>query len=313
MDTAEVSSQTTSATWLSELTRIDDAIRADQPAEAIGELLRQLRWLKRTCQPAAWTAAVQALRGHPIHQAILASPISGRAFRKPRGYAGDAVLLDAIYGMGPRARGVSSVGHAVCAVEYESHATRSTRARKARLAREFDRAADRHGLARVLSLACGHLREVECSEAAQNGRLRIVAVDQDADSVGVVAQAYAHWGVAARTGTVGDALKGRFDRSAFHLVYAAGLYDYLEARLATALTLRLFQCVAPGGHLLIPNFTPDFLDIAYLEACQDWHLLYRDETQMRELLAAVPENEIAAVEQFREDEGAITYLRVTRR
>jgi len=299
--------------WLAELSRIDAALRLDQPGLALNELLHRLRTLKRTCGPSAWSTAVSALRAHPLHRTILESPLTGRAFRKPRGYAGDAVLLDVIYGSGQRDVDITSVGQSVYTFEFESHASRTTRARKARLGREIDMAADRYGHASVLSLACGHLRELGLSEAARSGRVQVTAIDQDAESVAVVTRDYAALGAVARVGTVGDALRGRLPPGAFHLVYAAGLYDYLDCRLATALTNRLFNCLAPGGRLLLANFTPDFLDIAYLEACQDWHLLYRDEAQMRELLESVPDGEIGGLEQFREYEDAITYLRVTRR
>ncbi len=311
MDTLLLETET--ATWISELSRIDAGLRSAQPYAALNDLLHHLRALKRTCSASAWLTAVGTLRAHPLHQALLQSPLTGRAFRKPRGYAGDAVLLDVIYGTGDRPQAETSLGLAIYSCEFESHASRSTRARKARLAREFDRAAAQHGTASVLSLACGHLREIELSEAAQHNRLRITAVDQDPESVAVVAREHGALGVTAQHGSALDALKGQFTAGSFHLVYAAGLYDYLEQKLATALTASLFRAVAPGGCVLVANFTPDFLDIAYLEACQDWHLLYRDEAQMRELLAGVPEDEVAGVEQFREHEGAITYLRITRR
>ncbi|MGE0447407.1 MAG: methyltransferase type 12 [Vicinamibacterales bacterium] len=296
-----------------ELSRLDAGLHSEQPQVALNTLLHHLRALKHSCEPSAWQDVVGALRAHPIHRTILQSPLTGRAFHKPRGYAGDAVLLDVIYGTGPHPASGTAVGRAVYACEFESHACRVTRARKARLAREIDRAAGRHGQASVLSLACGHLREVALSEAARDGRAHVTAIDQDADSVAVVARDYAGVGVSAQVGSVGEAVRGRFSERAFHLVYAAGLYDYLDRRLATVLTRSLFHGLAPGGHLLLVNFTPDFLDIAYLDACQDWHLIYRDEAQMRALLESVPEGEVAAVEQFREHEDAITYLRVTRR
>ena len=53
----------------------------------------------------------EAVEAHPIHKVIMSDPYSRRAFDKPRGYAGDAVMLDFIYR--PHEADVDEAGKAV--------------------------------------------------------------------------------------------------------------------------------------------------------------------------------------------------------
>ena len=46
-------------------------------------------------------AAKPILRDHLLHRVLLEDPYTARAFGKPRGYAGDAVLIDMIYDQQP--------------------------------------------------------------------------------------------------------------------------------------------------------------------------------------------------------------------
>ena len=149
--------------------------------------------------------------------------------------------------------------------------------------------------------------------AVRDRRVRITALDQDPDSVAVVAHEYGNFGVIACVGTVRDILRRRVGSRDFNLVYAAGLYDYLDTDVATALTAELFGRLAPEGRLILANFTPDTRDAGYLEACMNWHLIYRDERQMEGLLRDVELPELACVEQFRDPFGNITFMTVVRR
>jgi len=152
-----------------------------------------------------------------------------------------------------------------------------------RLAREIDSIAETQDNPRVLSIACGHLREAELSVAVREGRARMTALDQDPESIARVARDYGSFNVTTIVGTVVDVLRRRLKVRDVALAYAAGLYDYLDTELAAALTEALFRMLAPQGPLLIANFTPDTRDAAFMEACMDWHLIYRDERQLVEL------------------------------
>lgn len=289
------------------------AIDAGEVHAAMGRLCRALADVRCHVSGSEWQRIGAALRSHRLHSLLLQSPFTRRAFEKPRGYPGDAMLIDLVYGCGERPRIDSGLGYALYSWEFDTPGCRSVRHRRVRLAREIDAVADQHGTASVLAVACGHLREIEMSVACREGRVSITALDQDPESVALVRREHAAAVVEARLGTVLSIIRRGLGRSDYALAYAAGLYDYLDAPVATALTAALFSSLKSRGRLLLANFTPDNQDTGYMEASMDWHLIYRDEEQMLQMLRRVPSSQIADMEQFRDPEGNITYLRVIRR
>jgi extracellular factor (EF) 3-hydroxypalmitic acid methyl ester biosynthesis protein len=293
--------------------RTHEALLNNDVYGGMDELRARLRAARATLDADDWNTFGEFARRHPLHRLLLESPFTKRAFSKPRGYAGDAVLMDLIYGTAAVDPDLSPLGGMLYGYEFDSPCFQSVRVRRATLAREIDNvAADRPG-ARVLSVACGHLREIEWSRAVRNRDVSITALDQDRASLEVIAQDYGRYGVCTVPGTVGDVLRRATHFRDLDLVYASGLFDYLEHDLARALTQALFRMVAPGGRLLIANFTPDTRDAAFMEAFMDWRLVYRDEPAMRTLTDSIATSEIDELEQFRDDNGNITYLRLVRR
>jgi hypothetical protein len=100
---------------------------------------------------------------------LLQSPFTRRAYEKPRGYAGDAVLMDLIYGIAPPGDDLSPLGGLLYGYEFDSPCFQSVRTRRAILACELDKVATGRPHVRVLSVSSGHLREIEWSCAARCG------------------------------------------------------------------------------------------------------------------------------------------------
>jgi SAM-dependent methyltransferase len=182
------------------------------------------------------------------------------------------------------------------------------------LAQTIDAAALRRpGKARILSVACGHLREVELSRAVADGSIdRFFAIDQDEHSVNRVAVDYGSVGIQPITGSVRDILRGRIHLDDLDLVYAAGLYDYLPPKVAAALTRRMFSMLRSGGVLLAANFVPGIRDAGYLESFADWRLLYRDESDMRALAASVSTTTVAEQRLYHGPYENIVILEMTK-
>jgi hypothetical protein len=188
----------------------------------------------------------------------------------------------------------------------------SVRYRRQLIAKLIDRVAGDGGTS-VLALAAGHLREVECSRAVREGRIRnFVAFDQDQASLGVVARDYAHLGVRTVPGSVRQILAGKVDPGQFDFVYAAGLFDYLNAPVAAAFTRRMFDMTRPGGLMLIPNFLPGVKDRGYMESFMDWHLIYRNHADMAALASSLPQDAVADCRVFDDNHDAITFLLVSK-
>jgi extracellular factor (EF) 3-hydroxypalmitic acid methyl ester biosynthesis protein len=270
-----------------------------------------------------WTDMVRStIATHPVMQDIRLCPLTGRCAAKPRGYAGDAVMIDYIYGTGiPVGPLGSPVTQAIYAYATSSPASRAVRYRRYRLADLIDSMATqqlhagKQGL-RVLSVAAGHGREIELSAAFRQGLIsEFVALDQDAESLAELKHAYAS-SVSPVTPlklSIKQLLAGSHDLGQFDLIYSAGLYDYLDTPLAKRLTARLFELLRPTGRLLYANFAPDIHGVGYMEAAMDWWLTYRDATQTRALGDEIDETQINAIKQYTDPDSNIHFVELQRR
>ena len=297
---------------------LDDAdalLDTGDAAAAIARLLPGLAAIRASVDVGAWTALGRAhCLDHPVAARLREDPFIGRAYAKPRGYAGDAGILDLIYGETPVPDDTSALGRAVNHVSMQSPACRSVRERREILSHAIDAAARRApGTARVLSVACGHLREAQSSVAVRAGALGAFhALDQDPASLELLRAEQTALGVTPILGTVGDIIRGRVDVGPLQLAYAAGLYDYLPADVAARLTARLFDLLAPGGRLLVANFCPELEDAAFMEAVMDWRLIYRTDDEVAAFASEVPAEAVAARRVFRDSVGMVAYLELER-
>jgi len=278
--------------------------------DAMGKLRTSLHELRSQLPSHEWTSVGEQARRHPLHTLLLESPFTRRAYDKPRGYAGDAVLMDLIYGRVPADDGLSPLGGLLYGYEFDSPCFQSVRNRRAVLACEIDSVAACRPNARVLSVASGHLREIEWSRAARSGAVTVTALDHDGDSLACIDRDYRQYAVSTMRASIGDLLRRSVRLKEIDLAYAAGLYDYLENDLARTLTTALFRSLAPGGRLLIANFTPATYDAAFMETFMDWRLTYRTPSQVRALAASIPAADVAGIEQFSDENRHVTYMRV---
>lgn len=256
------------------------------PLASIDSLCRQLEDQRRN-GPEAWKKTAESCRSHPAHKLLLEDPFTNRAFTKPRGYAGDAVMMDYVYGH-PDAFGnatpVTLAGRSI--LTYTAGASQTARAvrwRRERAAREIEDAVTRRGRARVLVFACGHLREAELMHPDLLERAEIVAADLDATSLATVQAAYASkTSVQCQRISVMDVVKRDHDfEPGFDLVYSLGLFDYLSAKVASRLVAEFWKLVGANGRLLIGNFHQNAFGPGYMEACMDWWLQYRGHDEIR--------------------------------
>ena len=304
-----------------ELTRAYNLFQRDDaasPAHGARYLRDAADDMRRSCpSEGVWRSRIEnEIRLHPVSGAILQDPFIRRAHLKPRGYAGDAVLLDFIYqheSVLGEVNGAPAMAQAAMQFTTNSTAPRAVRNRAWLLASEIDATAQRVERPHVLSLACGHLREARLSRAVRSNSLgRFLAIDQDADSLAVVRDENACFGVEAVEGSVKTVIARGKELGRFDFVYAAGLYDYLNDKVAARLLQALFERVKPGGKLWVANFMPNIEDRGFMEAFMDWWLIYRDEEQMRRLGDALPVNEIASMRTFLEHENNIVFLEAVR-
>jgi len=292
------------------LDAVADQLRAGQISCALDDLFVDLAG-HREEDAAAWPELARRCSAHPLRELLLNDPFTWRAFAKPRGYAGDAVMMDYIYGLGETENAVRTatpLGRSIFRYMDTRPSARAVRYRRTLIAGLLDHAAQRAD-PRVLAIAAGHLREVDLSAAVQGRKFtEFVAIDQDEASLSVVSRDYGHLGVTAQPGSVRQILAGKAKLGQYDLVYAAGLYDYLGAAAGRALTRRMFEATRPGGTLLIPNFLTGIADSGYMEAFMDWRLTYRDHAQMYNLAAEIPADQVASLEVFNDPDDTIAFL-----
>jgi hypothetical protein len=264
-----------------------------------------------------WQAVIRDVcLPHPLAQVIWRGPIARRSFEQPRGYPGDAELLDYLYGIRTYEDGGADcpLGRSIHGYLFDAPAARAVRARRRILAATVDRCAHEVGRPRILSIAAGHLREASLSCAVQRGAVaEFVAFDQDAESLACIGRDHGRRGVTTVHGSVRGILAGRHDFADFDLVYAAGLYDYLGAGTAARLTRGMFGMLRPGGRLLLANFVPTIPDAGFMESFMGWTLIYRDRSDIAAVAAEIPDAEVADQRVFGEENRALVFLELRRR
>ncbi|MBZ4419353.1 class I SAM-dependent methyltransferase [Myxococcus sp. RHSTA-1-4] len=270
--------------------------------------------LRRRWSPEVWRKfCKETAKKHPLRPFLHQCPFTRRAWERPRGYAGDAVLIDYLYM--DRAADELHAGREIYRYMHQQPSSLSVRERRELLARTIDETAERvpEG-ARILSVACGHLREAETSRAVAEQRVgELIAFDQDPLSLAEISHHNPHGVVKPVCGSVRALLSGKTTFQDMDFVYSAGLYDYLSDAVATRLTGLLFGMLRSGGKMLVANFARYPPETGYMEAFMDWWLIYREEDDMRALLGEVPMEQLAGIRLYRDTQDNVIYLELTRR
>lgn len=301
------------------LDTVEARLRVGDTLNAMQLLIDGLRGFREMLNVDDWRDfAKDVIVKHPVSNLLFQCPLTRRSNEKPRGYAGDAELLDHIYGLGSASAAPhpATLAGQIYFYTVNSPACRAVRQRREILATMIDNTAscswDRKP--EILSIACGHLREAELSRALQNGEIgRFVALDQDEDSLALLQNEYAHLGVETQAGSVRSIIARKSIFANMHFVYAAGLFDYLADPVAMRLIERMFDFLQPGGKLLIANFTPAGPDVGYMETFMDWWLIFRTKDEMRRLFSTLPADEVGSVEVFEDDAGTVVYATAEKR
>jgi SAM-dependent methyltransferase len=250
-----------------------------------------------------------SIRRHPLFELCQQDPYTARAYQKPRGYAGDAVMMDFVYSGRPP-EDTSLVGRQIFQATTRVPMGLSVLYRRHLLASHINDTIARRPASRILSVASGHCREVAGTLLFENGfDCEFFALDQDPEATKVVARDLAHPRLRVLTERVKSLALGRLEIGKFDFIYSAGLYDYLPDAIAALLTTRLFSMLNAGGKLLLANFLPSSYGRGYLETFMDWRLNYRSKSELRDLF---PEGIRADVEITTDPHANVAYAVATR-
>jgi hypothetical protein len=299
------------------LTAVYNKLFDGRVSEGMQDLLPLLQARRLRSSEPAWREFVGKCLTHPLRELVHQDPFTFRTFSKPRGYAGDAVMLDYIYGRDEGwlvPDGTTPLGEKIFQFTTDTAACEAVRARRGYIANLVDRLAEETANPHILAAACGHLREAMlCSTIRRRRFSRYVALDSDPVSLEEVKRCYGRFGVQTCNAGVRQMLTRRLDIGLFDLIYSTGLFDYLQMPAARRLTACFFEFLRPRGRLLVANFLPGILGVGYMESYMDWKLIYRTQMDMLAIADEISLQSIHDIRIFTEENQNIIFLQITKR
>ncbi len=225
---------------------------------------------------------------------LMRSRFAERAYYKPKGYAGDFLMMEHIYQDIPKGDG--EIGKLIDSWGLQRTSAKAIRNRRILMKDQLkslskERLKTNKRFA-VMNLACGPSRELfdflqECdytekidalcvdidTEALQYSNQNVNIFPHNA-SVRYMCENLVKWALGKVSHDIGSK----------DLIYSAGLFDYLEPRLFCRLVDRCHEHLKPGGSLLIGNFAPHD-DMLFMDHMLQWQLIYRTQEELKDLLS----------------------------
>lgn len=231
---------------------------------------------------------------------LMSSAFMQRTNLKPRGYAGDAVMMEMIYDNKHIGRyAFNKLMHKHPVEHAAAQAVRNRRVLVPKMMRET-LARTNASPFRILSVACGPARELDAFfvHDADFDRLKLTLLDQDEEALAAARTQVDVLGRRAQrpadVAWVNDSVRtllrtrdlaGRHGR--FEFIYSMGMFDYLTPPVAKALLGRLYELLEKGGEMVIGNYHASNPSRFYMAYWLDWVLYYRTEAEMLELTASL--------------------------
>lgn len=223
---------------------------------------------------------------------IMRSRFVERAYYKPKGYAGDFLMMEHIYRN--KAEGDGKLGKIVDAWCLQRPGAKAIRERRkflssllADLSAEFVK---REPRLKIMNLACGPNRELFdfMKECDYTEAIEALCVDIDSEALQFTNQKVNIFPHKASIRLMNENLVkwalGRVSHQigTQHIIYSSGLCDYLDRRLFRAMINRCHEHLEPGGKLILGNFAP-YPDMIFMDEILHWDLIYRTQNDMQEL------------------------------
>ncbi len=253
---------------------------------------------------------------------FMPGPVMRRCYEKPLGYPGDYQIMNYVYrwekiGETPYEKLLHRIG-------IETGECVGTRLR---MTQKFidEKVAETPGsqVMNITNLGCGSAYEV--SDFLKINTLprpvNFTLIDQDHDALSY-AYEHAHPQVVRHGGHARiQCLQASFAQllkagSLFNslppqdMIYSLGLYDYLSARRARALTHELYSQLAPGGYMVLANVKVGRETCMWpLEFITDWSLVYRTADEMWDMVDGLDCERIS----LEEDKTKCVYVMTVRK
>ena len=227
-----------------------------------------------------------------IYPCIMKSRFAERAYSKPKGYAGDFMMMEMLYQNTPDGDG--KLGIVIDSWCLNTPSAQAVRNRKKLLAKKIksicDQLKDKQSeTIKIMNLACGPNLELfeflyQCNYSDQ---IDATCVDIDSQALHFIDQQINIFPHKAVIRLMNENLVkwaiGKIDHDfGLHdIIYSAGLTDYLNDELFIAFVNRCYSQLKPNGHLIIGNFSPMNPDRLLMDHVLDWRLIYRTADELK--------------------------------
>jgi hypothetical protein len=250
-------------------------------------------------------------QSHPLHALLLEDPFTAHGHFKTRAEAADAAMLDYIYR--PRYLALSEIGEAVHFVTTSLGAAQSIAQRRDRFAKLIAQTVRATRKARILSVANGHLRELDTARRLLDRRdFQILALDADAASLREAVNTNPDVNIVPLQQPVWHFLRqindSQISESGFDLIYSAAPFERLGDVEASDLLGRLAARLAPGGRLIAGSYAVENSARGYMEGMMGWSVIYRSELDLERLADS---SRLKRFRTYRDAPGNIVYLEVS--
>lgn len=252
---------------------------------------------------------------------FMRSRFAERAYYKPRGYAGDYLMMEMIYRNEPEGDG--RLGTLVDGWCLNSAPAKAVRGRRKLLCEQLETYASdnlrRGAPVLIMNLASGSNRELFdfISRCGHTEVISATCVDADPLALAYTDQKVNIGSHKASIRLMNDNVVKwslgaiRHEYGLQDIIYSAGLTDYLDRRLFSALIERCYEHLKPGGVLIIGNFTPKNHNRVIMDHVLHWRLIYRDRSDLEELFATSSFG-VNNLQFLAEEEGVNLFVVATR-
>jgi extracellular factor (EF) 3-hydroxypalmitic acid methyl ester biosynthesis protein len=274
----------------------DEAIPADLVREGerlLTDFNRRLRLFDRSGLPPEHSEMMWGYVFKELFPYFMRSRFAERAYYKPKGYAGDFMMMELIYRQDPEGDG--KLGQLIDGWLLKQAPAQAVRNRRRLLVRLLDhlfRTTLAHqGVVSLINMACGPARELfdVLTACDYSHRIKALCIDIDADALKYANRSVntaAHQADVRfmRENIVKWALgRAKHDLGLQDIVYSSGLCDYLDHRLMLRLIRRCHDQLKPGGTLILGNFSPNNPDRPFMDNMLYWRLIHRSEQELLDL------------------------------
>ena len=265
--------------------------------EVLGELTDSLSDFKQTMAGTGYEDVMWGYVFKEVFPYFMRSRFAERAYFKPKGYAGDFLMMEHIYANEPKGEG--KLGEIIDSFCLKRPGSLAIRGRRKLLAKEISRICSslfaEGKNTRIMNLACGPNRELfdflqQCEDSQ---KVEALCVDIDSEALQYTNQFVNIFPHNASIRLMSEnVIKWSLGRTSqqfgtFDIIYSAGLCDYLDTRLFRALITQCYNHLNPGGTVILGNFAV-YTDSIFLDKLLRWELIYRNVDDLKELFAPTP-------------------------